>query len=165
MRTNPVVTVRSRGVIEKCSYCIQRINRARFEIRVQNLPNIPDGFFQVACQQACPSEAIVFGDIRDETSKVSEQRANQRGYLLLNYLNTRPRTTHLIHVTNPNPAIREPEVPYALKKHEGGDHGGGGSNAPDDHGEEHAGLFRSDPTKRDDDPGYALSLNILGAHA
>ncbi len=164
MKMNPDVTVRSRGVIEKCSYCIQRINRARFEIRVQNLPTIPDGFFQVACQQACPSDAIVFGDIRDEKSKVSEQRANQRGYLLLNYLNTRPRTTHLIHITNPNPAIREPEVPYALKKHAGEDHSDGEILTPDDAGE-NVGLFRTDPTKRDDDPGYALSLNILGAHA
>ncbi len=157
MQMNPDVTIRPRGVIEKCTYCIQRINRARYETKLQDLKNIPDGFFQVACQQACPSEAIVFGDILDETSKVYEQRHNQRGYLLLQYLNTRPRTTHLIHVTNPNPEIVDiaARVPEALKHGEsdGGD------------GDGHAGLFRNDPAKRVEDPGYALSLNILGAHA
>ncbi len=155
MQKNPDVTIRPRGVMEKCSYCIQRINRARHETKIQDLDGIPDGFFQVACEQACPTDAITFGNILDESSKVFSKRENQRGYLLLGYLNTRPRTSHLLHLTNPNPEIRAVEVPEALK------HGGGGETG----GEGHARLFRNDPSKRDEDPGYALSLNILGAPA
>lgn len=170
MKMNPDVTVRGRGVMEKCTYCIQRINRARYEMKLQDLPNIPDGFFQVACQQACPSDAIAFGDIRDPSSQVSTLRHNQRGYLLLQYLNTRPRTTHLVHLTNPNPAIRTPYTPKAL--HHSDDHHGGDGH--DDLDLRHnqspenpqvRGLFRHDPSKSLADPGYALSLNVLGANA
>ncbi|MEN0019863.1 MAG: TAT-variant-translocated molybdopterin oxidoreductase [Planctomycetota bacterium] len=161
---NPDVTVRGRGVMEKCTYCIQRINQARYESKIQGLDHIPDGFFQVACQSACPSEAIRFGDILDERSKVSEARHNQRGYLLLQYLNTRPRTSHLIHLTNPNPEIREPVTPEALLKGHGKDYGGGeyGDKQEKDQdqasGSDHA--FFRDPSNGE--PGYAVSLNVLG---
>ncbi|MBX3317479.1 MAG: TAT-variant-translocated molybdopterin oxidoreductase [Phycisphaeraceae bacterium] len=161
MKMNPDVTVRSRGVMEKCSYCMQRINAARVETKLQGLPGIPDGFFQVACQQACPSNAITFGDILDESSKVSKARQNQRSYMLLGYLNTRPRTSHMVRVSNPNPKLRKPvEDPF---HHGYGDHGHeehGGH--PDAHGNGHA-FF--DSRKRSTDDGYALSLRVLGASA
>jgi molybdopterin-containing oxidoreductase family iron-sulfur binding subunit len=111
MQHNPHVTVRSRGVMEKCTYCIQRINAARVETKITDLDFIPDGFFQVACQQACPADAIVFGDIYDYVSnegagsKVYQQRYSARGYALLAYLNTSPRTLHMLRVRNPNPSL------------------------------------------------------------
>ncbi|MDI9637738.1 4Fe-4S dicluster domain-containing protein [Geitlerinema splendidum] len=149
LQRNPNVTVRSRGVMEKCTYCLQRINRARVETKAQDLKGIPDGFFEVACQQACPSESIVFGDISDPASEASALRSHGRTYALLGYLNTVPRTTYMIRLRNPNPRIRKPvEDPPALHHgEEGGDHGG----AKGGHGEGHA-----DGTKR-------LSLPVLGS--
>jgi molybdopterin-containing oxidoreductase family iron-sulfur binding subunit len=111
MQYNPNVTVRSRGVMEKCTYCIQRINEARVESKLHDLPIIPDGFFQTACEQACPADAIVFGDIYDyqsndgDGSRVYQSRKTQRAYGVLSYLNTRPRTLHLMRVRNPNEAL------------------------------------------------------------
>ncbi len=166
MRNNPNVTVRGRGVMEKCTYCLQRINNARFEMKLQDLDNIPDGFFQVACQQACPTDAIVFGDILDPDSRVAATRRNQRSYLLLGYLNTRPRTSHLIALSNPNPDIREPITPAALSHGSHGGGHGGGHGDEGDHAEEGVPhTFRLDPSRRGDDRGYALSLNLLGVHA
>lgn len=162
MGNNPDVTVRSRGVMEKCTFCLQRINASRAEAKVQGLSTIPDGFFQVACQQACPTESIVFGNIRNTESEVAWTRRNQRGYLLLGYLNTRPRTSHLMRVSNPNPAIRPPYDPIAAHGYgdgHGGDHGD--SHDGDGHGEH---SFRFDPSRRSEDGGYALSLRVLGAH-
>jgi len=97
---NPDVTVRSRGVMEKCTYCIQRINAARYETKLQDLIGVPDGFFKVACEQACPSDAITFGNILDEASDARAMRDNHRSYLLLGFLATRPRTTHMLRVRN-----------------------------------------------------------------
>lgn len=111
MQHNPHVTVRSRGVMEKCTYCIQRINAARVETKITDLDFIPDGFFQTACQQSCPADAIVFGDIYDYASndgagsKVYQRRYSARGYALLAYLNTSPRTLHMLRVRNPNPVL------------------------------------------------------------
>ena len=110
MQSNPNVTVRSRGVMEKCTYCVQRINRAKVETKLQDLDHVPDGFFQVACQQACPAEAIVFGDIADPGAGVVPLREHARTYMLLAYLNTRPRTTYMDRLRNPNPALREPNL-------------------------------------------------------
>ncbi|MFG0286369.1 MAG: TAT-variant-translocated molybdopterin oxidoreductase [Phycisphaerales bacterium JB039] len=153
MQKNPDVTVRSRGVMEKCTYCIQRINNARYEASLRDLKHVPDGFFQVACQQACPTGAIVFGDINDKESAVSKMHASGRAFALLGFLNTRPRTEYLIRVKNPNPALRQPvEDPF----HHGGDHGGG-----DTHGEQGHAMF--DPKRAGEDAGYALSLKVIGA--
>ncbi|HXH62351.1 MAG TPA: 4Fe-4S dicluster domain-containing protein, partial [Fimbriimonadaceae bacterium] len=102
---NPDVTVRGRGVMEKCTYCIQRINRARITAKKRG-KRIQDGEVRTACQDACPSEAIVFGDMTDATSKVARMLRDRRRYKLLNEeVNTRPRTTYLARVTNENPEV------------------------------------------------------------
>jgi molybdopterin-containing oxidoreductase family iron-sulfur binding subunit len=101
---NPEVTVRSRGVMEKCTYCVQRINNARIEAEKSNSP-IHDGAIVTACEQACPTEAIVFGNANDKDSRVAKLKAQQRNYSLLGELNARPRTTYLAAVRNPNPEL------------------------------------------------------------
>jgi molybdopterin-containing oxidoreductase family iron-sulfur binding subunit len=98
---NPNVTVRQKGVMEKCNYCIQRVNRARMDAEKENRP-LRDGEILTACQQVCPTEALVFGDINDPTSKVAKLRNEKLNYGLLEELNTRPRTTYLAKLTNPN---------------------------------------------------------------
>ena len=114
MARNPDVTVRSRGVMEKCTYCVQRINHARVEAEREGRP-IRDGEVVTACAAACPSRAIVFGNQNDPDSAVARSKAEPRNYSLLGDLNTRPRTTYLAAVRNVNP-----EMPGARSG--GGDH-------------------------------------------
>ena len=101
---NPEVTVRSRGVMEKCTYCVQRINNVRIEAEKENRP-IRDGEIVTACQAACPSEAIIFGNANDPGTRVAKLKAQPRNYSILGELNARPRTTYLAAVRNPNPAL------------------------------------------------------------
>jgi len=106
MMRNPDVSVRSRGVMEKCTYCVQRINERRIDAEREDR-KINDTELQTACQQSCPAGAIIFGNINDPNSKVSKLKALSRNYSLLGELNTRPRTTYLAEVSNPNPELKQ----------------------------------------------------------
>jgi len=176
MRQNPDVTIRPRGVMEKCTYCVQRINRARYELKLQDikLDEMPDGFFQTACQQACPSDAIVFGNLLDNDSQIHKTFENTRGYLLLGYLNTRPRTAHLIRVRNPNERMLRltlNEGAYRERVEVNPVYGASKKTTPGSTGAGVRGASRDvlDRGARPDDPGHIGSLRVLssasGSHA
>ncbi len=107
---NPEVTVRSRGVMEKCTYCVQRINNARIEAKKDSVdsgerPHIDDGSLMTACQQACPTSAIVFGDMNDDESQVARLKNSTLNYGVLAEIGTAPRTTYLARLRNPHPDL------------------------------------------------------------
>ncbi len=106
MAMNPQVTIRFRGVIEKCTYCVQRVNRGKIKAKLATGSRKPeDGAVKTACQQACPANAISFGDLTDENSEVSIKKRNDRNYVMLEELNVRPRTSYLARLTNKNPEL------------------------------------------------------------
>jgi molybdopterin-containing oxidoreductase family iron-sulfur binding subunit len=134
MQKNPNVTVRSRGVMEKCTYCVQRIETAKISQRVKagvkGDLSLPTDSVKTACQQACPAEAIVFGDVKDPKSKVSQLSKLPQNYHLLEYLNIQTRTTYLARIRNPNP-----KMPGAAKV---------GHINVDEHGDQRHGLPRAE---------------------
>jgi len=98
------VSVRSRGVMEKCTYCVQRINEAKIAAEKENR-RVHDGDIVTACQGVCPTQAIVFGDVNDPESRVAKLKGEERNYALLKDLNTRPRTTYLAAISDRNPEL------------------------------------------------------------
>jgi molybdopterin-containing oxidoreductase family iron-sulfur binding subunit len=128
LQKNPNVTVRMRGIMEKCTYCVQRIEEAKISSHVRAGASaetrIPRDSFTSACAQACPNDAIVFGDIADPESRVSKMKAQDRNYRLLQYLNVNTRTSYLARIRNPNPKMPDAQkigVASPVEEHKNGE--------------------------------------------
>ena len=120
---NPDVSVRMRGVMEKCTFCVQRIQQTKIHAKNENRP-IRDGEVTPACAQTCPTQTIVFGDLEDPNSKVRQLQEHNRSYFVLEELNVRPRIKYLAKLTNPNEELaasepgRRPVAPVETETHE-----------------------------------------------
>jgi molybdopterin-containing oxidoreductase family iron-sulfur binding subunit len=148
MSKNPNVTVRMRGVMEKCTFCIQRIEEAKIarlvEAGARNKNEVPIREFKTACQQACPSDSLVFGNINDPHSRVSRLRQSERAYVTLKYLNTEPRVSYLARIKNPNPKMPDANKvgkangePHGHGETSEGGHGHGSGERQETKGEAH----------------------------
>jgi molybdopterin-containing oxidoreductase family iron-sulfur binding subunit len=138
LQKNPNVTVRMRGVMEKCTYCVQRIEEAKIAAHVKagasDKVMIPRDSFTSACAQACPTEAIVFGDVKDPESKVSKMKMQDRNYRLLEYLNVKTRTSYLARIRNPNPKMPDAHrIAVASLGHHGPTHAESGESTTTGH--------------------------------
>jgi molybdopterin-containing oxidoreductase family iron-sulfur binding subunit len=140
LQKNPNVTVRMRGVMEKCTYCVQRVEEAKIAAHVKAGASantmIPRDSFTSACAQACPTDAIVFGDVKDPESRVSKMKAQDRNYRLLEYLNVNTRTSYLARIRNPNPKMPDAKrIAIASMDHKSEGHHKNGKNEPESHAE------------------------------